>query len=193
MPPTIVTGYTAAKMDEILSNVIKAATVNGSGHLIVTYYDDTTADLGLVKGSTGATGATGPPGTAGTWHFDDTPSIQGMDTTYNTIGTIVIPTAGFARKVTLWSQVTFASTVAGIYRAAIRDNTSGTPDTVVHLPWRCPVDGYPGGISLVSTPIDIPASQGKTFIHTARRDISAGGAIDSDANATKFTALVTAA
>jgi hypothetical protein len=196
MPPAIVTGYTADKMDEILAETIKAAGIDVNGHLIVTTYDGSTGDLGKVTGAKGDTGGTGPPGTSGVWYADLTHTTQGLDTTYNTLATIVVPTAGYARKVVLWSQTALlaAGTQETTYRAAIRDNTSGTPDTVSHLPWRCPVAGTAGSISLVTEPLDIPANQTKTFIHTARRDASgSGGTTDNDAGSSKFLAFVTAA
>lgn len=43
-------------------NGVKGATVNASGHLILTLDDDTTIDAGVVKGADGQTGATGADG-----------------------------------------------------------------------------------------------------------------------------------
>lgn len=43
-------------------NGVKGATVNASGHLILTLDDDTTIDAGIVKGADGQTGATGSDG-----------------------------------------------------------------------------------------------------------------------------------
>lgn len=44
---------------------VTSATVNASGHLIVTLSDGTSIDAGLVKGADGATGAVGPAGATG--------------------------------------------------------------------------------------------------------------------------------
>lgn len=44
---------------------ITGATINGSGHLILTLSNNSTVDAGLVKGSDGGTGATGPTGATG--------------------------------------------------------------------------------------------------------------------------------
>lgn len=54
-----VTGYTAAKMDELeAASVINGAIVSGHLHLI--QRDSTVIDAGIVVGPTGATGPTGP-------------------------------------------------------------------------------------------------------------------------------------
>lgn len=48
-----VTGYTKAAMDAIRDGTIVSLAIDGSGHLIATYYDASTADLGLVEGPAG--------------------------------------------------------------------------------------------------------------------------------------------
>jgi len=72
-----VTALTADRTLEIEDAIIVGATINGSGHLILTRNDATTVDAGVAKGATGAAGVSGavsvddledvPPGTpAGT-------------------------------------------------------------------------------------------------------------------------------
>lgn len=53
-----ITGYTAEKMQEIVDGTIKSAEVVG-GHLIVTRFDNTTQDLGDIRGPQGETGPEG--------------------------------------------------------------------------------------------------------------------------------------
>lgn len=60
-----ITGKTAAAMDEIVDATIVSASVNGSGHLILTKHDSSTVDAGAVTGAAGPTGATGPQGPIG--------------------------------------------------------------------------------------------------------------------------------
>lgn len=50
---------TAERTLDIEAATIVGASVDGSGHLILTRYDGTTVDAGLVKGSTGAAGTSG--------------------------------------------------------------------------------------------------------------------------------------
>ena len=57
-----VTGYTAAKIDELMDDQVIDAEVNVGGHLIFTTRGGVPIDAGVVKG---ATGATGPKGDAG--------------------------------------------------------------------------------------------------------------------------------
>lgn len=59
-----VNGYTAERMQEIEDEVIVAAAINGSGHLILTRHDGTTIDLGNVVGPPGPTGPAGSPAPA---------------------------------------------------------------------------------------------------------------------------------
>ena len=55
---TTVTGYTSQHMDEIVNKTIVSAKIQG-GHLIFTYHDGTTLDVGSVTGPTGPKGADG--------------------------------------------------------------------------------------------------------------------------------------
>ena len=62
--------FTGAEIDAALTKaqackVITAATVNASGHLVLTFSDGTTLDAGTAKGDKGDTGATGATGAAG--------------------------------------------------------------------------------------------------------------------------------
>jgi hypothetical protein len=72
-----VTVLTAARTIEIEDAIITDASIDGSGHLILTRNDTTTVDAGLAKGAQGVAGVSGaiavddledvPPGTpAGT-------------------------------------------------------------------------------------------------------------------------------
>jgi len=54
-----VNALTAERTLEIEDAIIIDASVNGSGHLILTRNDTTTVDAGLVKGATGAAGVSG--------------------------------------------------------------------------------------------------------------------------------------
>jgi len=54
-----VTALTAERTLEIEDAIIVGATVNGSGHLILTRNDSTTVDAGLVKGAKGDPGVSG--------------------------------------------------------------------------------------------------------------------------------------
>lgn len=54
-----VTGYTAERIQEIEDNNIVSAAVVG-GHLILTKFDGSTVDAGVVTGATGGVGPTGP-------------------------------------------------------------------------------------------------------------------------------------
>lgn len=49
----------------LLGKDIQSATINDSGHLILTLTDGTTLDAGVAKGAQGEKGATGPAGPAG--------------------------------------------------------------------------------------------------------------------------------
>ena len=49
----------------LLGKDIQSATINDSGHLILTLTDDTTLDAGVAKGAQGEKGATGPAGPQG--------------------------------------------------------------------------------------------------------------------------------
>ena len=56
--PTV-NALTAERTLEIEDAIIVSATVNGSGHLILTRNDTSTVDAGLVKGANGAAGTSG--------------------------------------------------------------------------------------------------------------------------------------
>jgi microcystin-dependent protein len=60
-----VTGLTAEKMQEISDASIVSASINGSGHLILTNSGGETFDVGAIVGPTGSTGPTGPTGPSG--------------------------------------------------------------------------------------------------------------------------------
>jgi hypothetical protein len=66
-----VTALTAARALEVEDATIVSASIDGSGHLILTRFDTTTVDAGSAVGPTGLTGAqgdvgdTGPAGTPG--------------------------------------------------------------------------------------------------------------------------------
>lgn len=49
-----VTGYTAAKMEEIVDSTVVAGLVDVNGHLLLEKHDGTTVDAGMVKGEDGA-------------------------------------------------------------------------------------------------------------------------------------------
>jgi hypothetical protein len=54
-----VTGLTAERTLEIEDAIIVGATINGSGHLILTRNDGATVDAGVAKGTAGAAGVSG--------------------------------------------------------------------------------------------------------------------------------------
>lgn len=75
-----VTGYTATRIKEIEDNNIVSAVVDGAGHLILTKFDESTIDAGLVIGPEGDVGPTGP---AASWAgyqepFIDKGSVSGV-------------------------------------------------------------------------------------------------------------------
>jgi hypothetical protein len=61
-----ITGMTAAAMEAIANDMIVGASINGSGHLILTQQDSSTIDAGNVMGPAGPTGPAGSNGTDGT-------------------------------------------------------------------------------------------------------------------------------
>ena len=50
------------RVSGLLGKDIQSATINDSGHLILTLTDGTTLDAGVAKGAQGEKGATGPTG-----------------------------------------------------------------------------------------------------------------------------------
>ena len=54
-----VTGLTAERTLSIEDAIIVDASINGSGHLILTRHDGTTVDAGVAKGATGSAGVSG--------------------------------------------------------------------------------------------------------------------------------------
>jgi hypothetical protein len=54
-----VTALTATRALEIEASTIVDASINGSGHLILTTFDATNIDVGLVVGAAGAQGVSG--------------------------------------------------------------------------------------------------------------------------------------
>jgi hypothetical protein len=60
-----VTGYTAARSQQIEDGTVIGGAVNGSGDLILTKHDASTINAGHVVGPTGSTGPTGPAGSDG--------------------------------------------------------------------------------------------------------------------------------
>lgn len=73
-----VTGYTAAKIDELMDEQITGATIDGSGHLILTRRGGSTLDAGVAKGATGSAGPKGDAGdvVAGSGYTGD-PTLKG--------------------------------------------------------------------------------------------------------------------
>lgn len=61
----VVTGMTAAKMQEIEDRSIIDASIDETGHLILLKHDDTTIDLGDITGPQGDPGDPGDPGDTG--------------------------------------------------------------------------------------------------------------------------------
>lgn len=76
-----VTGYTAAKMQQIINATITAAAIV-AGHLILTKGDGSQVDLGNIQGGPGPAGPTGPAGPAAdlavyTEPLDDRGNVSG--------------------------------------------------------------------------------------------------------------------
>lgn len=197
-----VTAYTADYVQGVLNGLYKTLAVNGVGHLIATKFDNSTTDLGLVKGADGTNGVkgdkgdTGLPGTAGVWFDDNTvQTVDPVDSTYKTLATLVIPSVSYNRYLKLDAQVSLValSTGVAVYRGAIRDNTSGTPATVSHLPWYCTAVGLSGHIPVKTRPIFVPSGTAKTYIWTIRRDSGSGGQTDGDELLTNFSCFATPA
>lgn len=79
----LVTAFTAEATQEILDGTINGASINGSGHLILTTHDSSSIDAGLVQGPAGDTGATGAAGADG-----DSLSLDALATANPTLATV---------------------------------------------------------------------------------------------------------
>lgn len=103
----------------LLGKDIHSATIDNSGHLILTLTDGTTLDAGVAKGAQGPKGATGPAGPQG---HAGAPGKDGagMDITGATVGQIAKITAVDASGVpTAWSP---ADMPAGVPSVTAADN-----------------------------------------------------------------------